>query len=148
MISDDFFNVVEKDASWDIIFIDGLHEAEQVTKDIINCIKHLTLGGVIVLHDCNPPLYEHTTTGIDGCWTGDTYKAILKYKKDRFNDALYVVDTDWGVGVLSSEITVGEYQNPVKLGFDEALTSWEFFDKNRKELLNILSVEEFINKTK
>jgi hypothetical protein len=39
----------------DLIFIDGNHTAEQVERDIVNAWNCLNKGGLILLHDINPP---------------------------------------------------------------------------------------------
>ena len=52
MTSDDFF--ASNTRTFDIIFIDGLHEAHQVLKDINNALRFLKPNGTIVMHDCNP----------------------------------------------------------------------------------------------
>lgn len=151
--SDDFFKYQSEhpetyDGPWDVIFIDGLHESEQVKRDIENAIKHLAPGGYIVLHDMNPPLEEHTKGGIDGCWTGDCYKAVLTSVR-HYN--FHTVDTDWGVGVLQPfPIGRGDFMSLqgtiVDFGreYEKARTDWNYFDQNRKELMNIISVEEFL----
>src|SRR5690554_6514381 len=54
--SDDFF--ARQSDKYDLIFIDRDHEAEQVEKDIVNAYKSLHKGGMILLHDCNPPTRE------------------------------------------------------------------------------------------
>lgn len=50
--SDEFF--LENKISFDCIFIDGLHEYDQVKKDINNSLNHLNDGGIIFVHDCLP----------------------------------------------------------------------------------------------
>src|SRR3990167_10422572 len=52
MTSDEFF--AQNKDTFDIVFIDGLHEKEQVKRDIENSLKVLNQGGSIVMHDCNP----------------------------------------------------------------------------------------------
>jgi predicted O-methyltransferase YrrM len=150
LTSDDFFDRLERQErttkrtrAWDIVFIDGLHEAKQVEKDIQNALKHLSPKGTIVLHDCNPPKYEHTTTGIDGCWTGDVYKTAVRCAADYDYD-FYTIDTDWGVGVLKP-ITGGMHVNG-RIGVEGYINNWEKFDENRQWLLNLISVEEFKTK--
>src|SRR5690554_871976 len=54
MSSDEFFESLDEDQKYDIIFIDGLHHADQVLKDINNSLKHLNENGVIVCHDMLP----------------------------------------------------------------------------------------------
>lgn len=158
MTSDDFFeewnrskkwlaeNTEHKDArQFDIIFIDGLHEAFQVEKDIHNSLNHLKPGGIIVLHDCNPPKYQHTTTGIDGCWTGDTYKAFIRFKMKFPEYRTYVVDTDWGCGVIETPIMPGVWID-MRSEDVERMIEWDYFDRNRNLLLDIITVEEFKTK--
>lgn len=127
---------------WDIIFIDGMHEREQVLRDLKNAFTYLSENGVIIMHDCSPPKYEHTTSGIDGCWTGDVYKSMLDVRNSPEASA-YVVDTDWGVGVVRPiedlkmrDITETQHFN--------ALTDWDYFDKNRKELLDLVDISTFV----
>lgn len=138
--SDLFFTYYgENDRKWDIIFIDGLHKSEQVDKDIQNALKHLSPGGTIVMHDCNPSSYEMTTTGTSlGEWTGDVYKSAAAIKFS-YEDEFYVVDSDYGVGVLkptwSSDRITSHF-----------FGTWEYFDENRKELLNLISPEEFLKR--
>jgi len=140
--SDDFFNLW-RGSKWDIVFIDGLHEAKQVEKDIMNSLNHLSPGGTIVLHDCNPPEYLHTTTGINGCWTGDAYKAWVKFRYEHPEYITYTVDTDWGVGVIETPYEIYSNDGVGKL---TKILDWQEFDKERKELLNLIPVEEFKTK--
>ena len=39
---------------YDLVFVDGLHIADQVERDIVNSLAALAPGGMVVLHDCNP----------------------------------------------------------------------------------------------
>lgn len=54
MTSDDFFtnlrngNVLEKSIKFDVIFIDGLHLADQVERDINNALEFLAEDGYII----------------------------------------------------------------------------------------------------
>ena len=163
MTSDEFFNTeipyldekgnvksvtLRKDNSiicrYDIIFIDGLHERGQVLRDMRNAFTCLNEGGVVIMHDCNPPKEAHTKEGIDGCWTGDVYKAMLDIRNSPQCDA-YVIDTDWGVGVVrpvhelkKKDITDIEHYN--------ALYDWEYFDHARKQLLGLVDISTFIAK--
>lgn len=145
LTSDEFFDRLPEDAKWDIVFIDGLHEAEQVMRDIHNALNYLKPGGIIVMHDCNPPQYEHTTTGIEGCWTGDTYKAFIRFKMKFPEYPSYVIDTDWGCGVIYNDLHK-EFTCDMPNEDIERMLHWEYFDRNRKNLLDLISVEEFKTK--
>lgn len=142
LTSNHFFEEEEKwigyegSGSWDIIFIDGLHESEQVYRDIKNSLKHLSPNGTIVLHDCNPPTLAHTTTGVDGCWTGDTWKAFVKFRA-LYSNLTYCVDTDWGVGVITTEQPSGMRSTFMPT------TDWDTFHENRNMLLNLITPELF-----
>lgn len=136
--SDDYFAHISEDKCWDIIFIDGLHESSQVDRDIQNSLKHLNPGGTIVMHDCLPTSLEMVTTGTkSGEWTGDTYKSFINFTTGgRCNFA--VVDTDYGVGIIQNY--TGDPQS-AKLDY-----SFEDFIKNRSDLMNVISVGEFLNR--
>ena len=78
MTSDDFFENHIK-TKYDIIFIDGLHTAYQVSKDIFNSIQHLNDGGWIILDDVFPHSeYEQERLNLKkvGSQTGDVWKAV------------------------------------------------------------------------
>lgn len=96
--SDDFFASNEK--YFDFIFIDGLHEYEQVKKDIINSLEFINDDGIIMLHDCLPNTRAmQSVPRKERFWTGDVWKAIVEAR--TFPD----IDTavcliDWGVGII------------------------------------------------
>jgi hypothetical protein len=75
--SDIFFTNVPR--KYDIIFIDGLHTAHQVSKDIYNSIQNLNSGGWIILDDVYPHCkYEQERLDLrkSGAQTGDVWKAV------------------------------------------------------------------------
>jgi hypothetical protein len=88
--SDDYFENLDpnNNAKFDIIFIDGLHQCEQVAKDVNNSIRFLNENGKILLDDIIPLNY-HEQLKIpvkheyqDGVlktlipWTGDVWKIL------------------------------------------------------------------------
>jgi hypothetical protein len=78
MTSDEFFKNHIK-TKYDIIFIDGLHTAYQVSKDILNSINNLNPGGWIVLDDVFPHCkseQERLDLRKQGAQTGDVWKAV------------------------------------------------------------------------
>lgn len=147
MTSDDYFKglngiyVLEInsviDPKFDLVFIDGLHTAEQVKKDFENALKILSPNGFICLHDCNPLKEEHTIVPRPtptGHWNGDVWKyAVHFYGYDMPH---FTVDIDNGCKVIKPEG-----------GVFETLISqmpWSEFDRNRKKYLNLISWDEFI----
>jgi len=155
MESDDFFyKIREKELfdgniAFDIIFIDGLHLAEQVDKDINNSLDFITDEGYIVIHDCNPPTVWHARENVNYTlspagwqWNGTVWKAFLKWRGDkRVNSCC--VDSDWGVGVLSKSKPIGKH-----IIFNNQFFEFTIFDKNRKEYLNLIKFEELKQKIK
>lgn len=158
-ISDDFFKQNKK--TFDIIFIDGMHEYKQVLCDIKNSLNVLNKGGAIVLHDCNPksmkaaiPYSElnlNNTRNINSIWNGDVYKAFIDFKYNEFRDVykndsvLFTIDTDFGCGVFVNREALeinNLFDNNLK-SFDDI--TFKFFKQNRNELLNLISVEKFKN---
>lgn len=146
LTSDEYFNnenITTKKAQ--IFFIDGLHEASQTYRDIINCIKNASEDFKIVLHDLNPPTLEHVTTGDKfGNWNGDSYKAFLQFQaEDVFgNYNCSVVNSDWGVGIIQKASF--PLERVYTENYQRGINDWNYFDQNRKELLNLISIEEFL----
>ena len=119
-----------------------MHHSEQVTKDINNSLNHLTDNGIIILHDCNPLQELHSLVPrVSGYWNGDVYKSVLNFRKNNIH-TYFTIDTDCGCGVI-----IKDYSNKIICDnsvLQKAIESWGFFDKNRKEVLNLISVEDFI----
>ncbi len=138
LTSDDFFK--QNTEKFDVIFVDGLHHADQVYRDILNSIDVLNDGGYIICHDMNPIKEEHQTIPfVSGHWNGDCWKAFSKLKRERKDLEMFVVDTDEGCGV----ITRG---NQDLISFSDEELTYKNFDKNRKEWLNLISVSDFLSK--
>jgi len=138
MTSDDFFELIKghDEIKYDIIFIDGLHHADQVEKDIKNSLNHIVKSGFIVLHDCNPVSYEAQLIPRETiAWNGDTWKAFVDFKVHYPNMECSVIDTDFGVGVIK----VGKKECTLQSN----IWNWDYFDKNRKQLLNLITWDEF-----
>jgi predicted O-methyltransferase YrrM len=134
MMSDEFFSTLDRD--YDIIFIDGLHLAEQVKRDIHNALEHLAPWGVIVMHDCSPrneAEQQVPQPPFLKIWTGDVWRAFVHYRR-RSDLEMYVVDTNNGVGII-------------RRGWQEALVvddpTFADFAHNRKAWLNLKTIEEF-----
>lgn len=132
--SDEYFKLFED--KYDLILVDGLHYAEQARKDIINSWECLNPGGVIVIHDCNPPT-EITTCiprGTQREWCGDVWKTAVNIQGgDNFT-----VDFDYGCMVIRR---VGD-----AIIIDDQEYDWKYFDKNRRPLLNLLTIDQSIQR--
>lgn len=100
--TDEFFYSTEgafEDFSYDLIFIDALHQYDQVKRDFENSLKILNEGGCIILHDALPHNVEYTKPG----WCGDVWKVAFelstKYDLRTFKD-------DHGCCVIFPEHTI------------------------------------------
>jgi hypothetical protein len=144
MTSDDYFNSITEDTKFDIIFIDGLHLDFQVDLDIKNSLKHLKEGGTILLHDCNPPTQFHADTKpnfgppANGEWNGTVYLSLIKLRLYNNNVKLRTVNSDWGVGILTKELS-----ESINVFPNDAM-SWDFFDSNRNEVLDLITPSDFL----
>ena len=148
LTSDDFF--AKNTETFDIIFIDGLHESEQVERDINNALLFLNQGGYIICHDLNP-IKEYRQFTLDNpkrkefvkktkdtLWNGDCWKAFIKLRQERNDITMYTIDTDFGCGIIS-------YGRQKLLDIKQENINYQNLDKNRKEWLNLISVDEFLN---
>jgi hypothetical protein len=138
--SDEFFDLLKgHDIKYDMIFIDGLHHTDQVDKDIQNSLNHIVDNGFIILHDCNPLEYHmQLVPRQTGLWNGDVWKSIVKLRCTNPSVEVCVVDADWGVGVVRK----GTQQRYDEAPLTQCLT-WEYFDKHRYDLINLITVQEF-----
>lgn len=137
MTSDDFFK--QNKEKFDVIFIDGLHWNPQVYNDINNSLDVLNDNGYIICHDMNPSteimqLYPAHAPHTE--WTGDCWKAWALLRSQNKNLQMHVVDIDYGCGIISRGIQ--------DLYTIEDELNWEYFVKNRKDLLNLISVDLFM----
>lgn len=126
--------------AFDIVFVDGFHQWEQTLRDIQNALLILNQGGIIVVHDCNPTLWEHQVReSILPAWTGDVWKAIAIVRAMYPFVRVNTVDTDWGCGLIDYCDT----PQTTITGGQEDLLSWKYFTEHKTEILNLISVEEF-----
>lgn len=126
------------DQRFDLIFIDGLHTAEQVKKDFENSLKVLSPNGFIVLHDCNPQEEEHTIVPRPtqtGNWHGNVFQFAWRLFKDK---NFCTVNIDCGCGVYHGNT------DPTIVLSDKFI-EWVDFTNRRKELLRLIEWNDFIN---
>lgn len=135
MTSDEFFTKDHR--LWDLIFIDGLHTYDQVSRDFDNAFKRLNSGGTIVIHDMLPTSPgQAQSTAQEKYWLGDVWRLAfdLSLRHDlKFN----VLTMDFGCGI----VTHG-HQLPVNLlstGND-----WQFY-QDHYQLLPLTTFEEYFN---
>ncbi len=144
MTSDEYFR--RNELRFDLVFIDGLHHADQVLKDVVQSLAVLNENGAIVLHDCNPISEEAQVvpmarSGVP--WNGDVWKAVVLLR-GRLDVDLAVGDFDHGCGVLFSR------PNSLPLQVDRTVETLAYTElaANRKDWLRLMTGEQladFIN---
>ena len=132
MTSDEFFaDKNYQHLKWDIIFIDGDHNKEQVKRDILNSLSRLNTGGTIVCHDMCPEREEQ----LQPRYCHNSWEAFAHFRSKEENLEMYVVETDCGCGVIRRGKQI-KYDGDIQ-------SSWDFLRKNKKQVLNTISVQEF-----
>lgn len=139
--SDEYFDKRIKNGNYfrfDLIFIDGLHHADQVQRDFENSLRCLNDGGFVVIHDCLPE-NEITTCvprGRQKIWHGDVYKWAMTIK--NYNDIDFVtLDMDNGCMVVWKNIGVSN-----KFDLPVFKVDWAQYIKHREDFMNIIKPSE------
>lgn len=129
MGSDEFF--AQNEQMYHIVFIDGLHHADQVERDIENSLKFLVDGGAIFVHDVLPTSKEMQIVPRETKqWTGDVWKAIVKYR-NRPDLTIKIYNVETGLAVITKEPSV------VPTTLDTNCT-WEEYDKMKGYWFDII----------
>lgn len=138
--SDEYFR--KFDEKFDIIYVDGLHHHEQCYVDILNAIKCLNEGGIIVVDDIYPKDEKHQRRRPTvSAWTGDVWKSWLRGRSEIKDFDFVCYDILYGTGVIS------KYTNFDK-GYD-LCSNWkkmpyEKFASDCENLLNLRTETQFI----
>ena len=89
--SSDFFSELDPALRFGMVFLDGLHTAEQTFQDLTNVSKHLLKNSIVVLDDSVPidrwSAIPHQETALKlrkeysasdrGSWQGDVYRVVM-----------------------------------------------------------------------
>lgn len=129
--SDQFFR--KHSEKFDVVLVDGLHHAAQVYRDIMSALAVVGPNGVVIAHDCNPSSRAMQAVPQEqGIWTGDCWRAIVRLRATRTDVTTYVLDTDYGVGVVRKIPST-----PITL--EKSLGELTFHDlaQNRRKLLGL-----------
>jgi hypothetical protein len=137
MTSDNFFK--NNQDKFDLIFIDGLHQYEQVKRDVYNSLKFLNDNGVILLHDCMPSSFmRQAPKRSSNIWNGDVWKNIVEFRTLDQIDT-YTIYADYGIGLILKR----KNRNKLLLKI-ESFDKLKFQDyyKNYKLFLNIVHFKD------
>ncbi len=137
--SDQFF--FKNSQYFDCIFIDGLHEYNQVKRDISNSLNFLNEDGIILLHDCLPNnYYEQAIPRCQWTWNGDVWKAIVECRTFK-NIDVYTCNADFGIGVILKRPNRNLLDYPKK---DYSKLQFKEYFNNYKKLMNIIEFDDLI----
>lgn len=152
MKSDEYFKLNQENNKFDMVFVDGLHTYEQAYLDVIHSLYCLNDNGFIIMHDCNPPTEYHIRSYEDylktrGQWNGNVYRAFIRLKHELKDYNCFVVDEDFGCGIITKNKLSKTFNSDFNFDSLTAIDydiSWNDFIKNKKDLLNLVTYDEFI----
>lgn len=128
MTSDDYFKETHE---FDVIFIDGLHHADQVRKDITNALK--CNPKAVLIHDTLPYTEEmQIVPRKQTKWTGDVWRAAVGFHKAYPEIKLETYRADYGLTVIYPE------GKKVRKYFEDKEMTYDEFKDNEVKLLNIV----------
>jgi hypothetical protein len=104
MGSDEFFDTMPSTEKYSVVFLDGLHTAEQTYRDVVNALSRLSPGGAILLDDTVPcdaisaipdqarSLAQRRLSNLTGSpWHGDVWKVVVALANHRQTLALRTI---------------------------------------------------------
>lgn len=129
MTSDEYFK--EFKDKFDVVFIDGLHHYDQVTRDVNNALDILNPGGYIIIHDMLPTIIDEVSmpdpiiSKLTPYWLGDVWR--LGFDLMGRDDLTFkIIAMDCGCGVISKTP-----QQPVEIVHTN---TWEWYCNNWDKL--------------
>ena len=133
--SDEYFTGY--DTIHDLIFIDGLHHADQVKRDFENSLRYLSDNGYIVIHDVLPENESGTIVPRETKqWWGDVYKWAMTVSQEYPDVGFKTFNIDNGCMLVWKSNTV----KPVT-GIS-GVNDWNKYKEYGHELMNVTSTVE------
>jgi hypothetical protein len=137
--SDQYFSSAEE--TFDVVFVDGLHEASQTYRDVVNSCRLLSSGGVILLDDVFPLDEASSLPSLEASemakleqgighwfWYGDVYKVLGLIQDEHPELGIVLVGGDINhVQALIWRIRAGSEIRPSPSA-DALLKKWRFGD--------------------
>lgn len=136
--SDEYF--AKNTERFNVVFVDGLHEYEQVHRDAQNSLSRILGEGYVAFHDMLPGDWISSSNPrlIGGTWNGDVWKLAFELNETPGLE-FKIVAIDQGVGVIKvtdSKVVIKD--------FSAKLVSKDFkYFYNHISELPIISWDEF-----
>ena len=138
--SDAYFDDLAAGERFDVVFVDGDHTFAQTLRDIESALDHLAAGGVVMVHDCDPPTAAAASPDPldagDGPWCGEAWKAIAHLRATRADLSVTVLATDCGIGVIERRASTPIDLEPQAI----AAMDWDDLVADRERLLGPVAV--------
>ncbi len=134
--TDDYF--LNNKYKFDLIYIDALHEKNQVYKDFKNSFNVLNDSGLIIFHDVNP--FDISQTHFNS--SGDVFELWIELAKTY---KVYIIKNEYdgdSVGIFIKS------KNSKFIDIEVKDYTYQFFSENREDFISYLNYEEIINKIK
>lgn len=135
MSSDDFFETNKQ--TFDLILVDGSHEANQVYKDVVNSLNFLNPRGIIFMHDVCPL----TESGTLPSASGDAFKTFMKIRCERDDLDAFLLDdftaqdnTGFGIIIKNTGFSTRYTNSNVQY-------TYKFMKDRRDSIMNISTLE-------
>lgn len=95
--TDQFFAQLSSSDKFDIVYIDACHERDFVVRDFNNTLRHLTPGGIVLVHDLIPDTERFTAPH----FCGDGYVVLAHILTNQSEDYhMYSLNSDYGLTVF------------------------------------------------
>jgi hypothetical protein len=142
--SDLFSKLTNLDTKWNLICVDPFHEYTESIGDLSMLASFLTDDGLLICHDCYPLKRNLiSSTYHFGFWCGVTYGAFIEFAYNNPNWFYTVLNTDYGLGVMSKVYRPGLEQNLNRAAQQEFIkllkttnNAYLYFRKHSKDLIN------------
>ena len=134
MTSDEYFSLTTE--TFDLIFIDGLHYYDQISRDFESSLRCLNPGGVILLHDLLPTQPSEVEVPIpknlSWAWTGDVWRFSFDLMA-RSDIQFHLLNLPYGMGFV-----IKGQQIPKQFSTEP---TWQWYSDNWNHLPIVSSID-------
>ena len=132
----EFFEQIPEHLKFDLIFIDGYHDADVVYSEVKFSEALLSHNGAICLHDSNPmEEYMQMMPHRDGLWTGNVWKAVTRLRSEG-EYLIKTVGSDYGTTIIFP--ANGRSVRKLTLPCEYDRLQWKDLAEHRERFLGLL----------
>lgn len=134
--TDDYFNSLQEDIKFDIIYIDANHDLDYVSRDYNNSV--IRAKKWIIIHDMIPPNVKFT----DSSLCSDSYR-LLYHLMTQTENLIYPLDNDFGLTFIkcpAKTVNIGCIDRDLNFNkFENFINSQKLY--SNEEIVNIINGE-------